>query len=86
MTELPKQMTVTIKLTDNPMAGLPGQNDLQIVVSGEPDINWDEVDGLPDPATMPASLVAAVEMLQHITGMAHEAVFYDIGRGGFSDN
>lgn len=74
---------VTLEISDNPMAGRQGQTDFNIVVSCDPDLDLSNVpEGqMPDPEGLPLPIVVAIEMIQHITGMAHEAVFIQMVRG-----
>lgn len=72
---------VTIQIAENPMAGLPGQNDLTITVSSEPDMEFREGQPLPDPDDVPLAVVAAIECLHHLTGLTHEAAFVMVAKG-----
>ena len=82
MSDRPTPTKVTMVIEDNPMRGLPGQNDFQITLSAEPDIPMGGQ--LPDPDELPLSVLAAIEMLHHLTGMSHEAAFIKVAKG--SDN
>lgn len=70
--------TVTMKIADNPLAGLPGQVDYTITVSSEPDLPFKSGDPLPDPDDMPLSILAATAMLAHIAGLSYEAAFINV--------
>lgn len=76
----PAPTTVTITIRDNPLRLMPGQPDIQIEVSSEPDLELPE-GGLPSADDVPLPLLAAIEMLAHVGGMAHETVLYTIARG-----
>jgi hypothetical protein len=78
-----KHCKVTITLSDNPLAGMPGQNDLTIVVSGEPDLPLGPDGAFPPVEDLPMSIIAAVEMLSHLTGQVHETVYLTMARGEF---
>jgi hypothetical protein len=66
-------MKVTLVIADNPLRGRPGQNDVTITVSGDPD--------LPDSpaghrmALASAAYCAAVSMLAHLHGETAEMTF-----------
>lgn len=75
---------MTVLVADNPLRGLPGQTDLTITVSGEPDLPLPG--GEVDEATMNRLLespafCAVVSMLGHVAGIAAETVVMSMARG-----
>lgn len=75
-------MTVTITIADNPLAGRPGQANLTMTVSSEPDLDLPEDGSLPDPESAPLPVVIAFEMVRHVTSMMGAASFVQMPRPG----
>jgi hypothetical protein len=72
---------VTITVADNPMRGMPGQNDITVTVSSEPDLPMPADGSLPDPATLPLSILYATEALAHLAGITAETALIKIAQG-----
>lgn len=73
---------VTITVADNPLRGVPGQNDITVTVSSEPDLKLPSDGSLPDPATLPLSVLYATEAIAHLAGMTAETALMMIGQSG----
>lgn len=70
---------VTLEFADNPLAGLPGQTDVTITITGDPSIPLTP-DGTPDPALLESpAFCAAVAAVAHVSAVAHETAFYTMG-------
>jgi hypothetical protein len=83
-----KPLKMTVVFADNPLAGLPGQNDLTITISGEPDIPLGP-GGRADSALMEQLLespafCAVIECMAHVAGLAAETVLMSMARGSQS--
>jgi hypothetical protein len=76
-----KPTVVTITVADNPLRGMPGQNDITVTVSSDPDLELPADGSLPDPATLPLSILYATEAIAHLAGLTHETALIRIAQG-----
>lgn len=77
-------LKVVLEFADNPLAGMPGHNDLIITVKSDPDIPL-QPDGSPDPRLLESgAYCAAVAALAHVAGIAHSTALMTIARGSDS--
>lgn len=70
---------VTVTFEDNPMRGMPGQNDINMTMSAEPSIPLlaDQPDV--DSEEFTDAMAAALTAVMHVTGLASSALMVVLG-------